>query len=428
MEYNILKHTPKIKLYPKKYLSIKGQKVLCPYGYTEDQILKIIKNNDYIKIFNLQERPLYKLPTNKIEIYQHKDTNVYAFPILVAPRIFNTKILTEQDTFDIPNDVVLDNQNNKCLIIIDNVYEHTYPLQNTKNDTCRIFYNVLENTIKKYNLNTESMVFNVNNYNPPKVFNIDTVACNLSLGVEFYENDMEKYHENTKNLQDPQHRPYKLIATNSRPRKHRCDFAEFVFTNNLLEDNIISFNSTEKDVNDFNPDNNYTFKKTLPWHNKIENPNGEPQNINTLWSHFIDYKLYNKGYCEFVYETEFEPQERGVLLTEKINRSLKHLNPFVIAGTSGSLEVLKSYGFKTFDKWWDESYDIINNPEEKTEKLNSLFLELSNWSHDKWCSTLKEMSTILTQNYYTYYRIHTKVEYLKDIEKYIDDFVAKNDK
>ena len=114
MEYNILQHTPKIKLYPKKYLSIKGQKVLCPYGYTEDQILKIIKNNDYIKIFNLQERPLYKLPTNKIEIYQHKDTNVYAFPILVAPRIFNTKILTEQDTFDIPNDVVLDNQNNKC--------------------------------------------------------------------------------------------------------------------------------------------------------------------------------------------------------------------------------------------------------------------------------------------------------------------------
>ena len=189
-----------------------------------------IMTDSYIKIFNLQERPLYKLPTNKIEIYQHKDTNVYAFPILVAPRIFNTKILTEQDTFDIPNDVVLDNQNNKCLIIIDNVYEHTYPLQNTKNDTCRIFYNVLENTIKKYNLNTESMVFNVNNYNPPKVFNIDTVACNLSLGVEFYENDMEKYHENVKNLQDPQHRPYKLIATNSRPRKHRCDFAEFVFT------------------------------------------------------------------------------------------------------------------------------------------------------------------------------------------------------
>ena len=104
------------------------------------------------------------------------------------------------------------------------------------------------------------------------------------------------------------------------------------------------------------------------------------------------------------------------------------MNPFVIAGTSGSLDVLKKHGFKTFDKWWDESYDTVNNPEEKTEKLNSLFLELSNWSHDKWCSTLKEMSSILTQNYYTYYRIHTKVEYLKNLEKYIDDFVAKNDK
>ena len=47
MEYNILKHTPKIKLYPKKYLSIKGQKVLCPYGYTEDQILKTTLDSGY---------------------------------------------------------------------------------------------------------------------------------------------------------------------------------------------------------------------------------------------------------------------------------------------------------------------------------------------------------------------------------------------
>ena len=428
MEHKIQTHKPKIRLYPEKYLKVRGEKVLCPYGYTEEQILKIIKNNDYVKIFNLQDMPLYKLPTNKLKIYEQTDTSVYAFPILVAPRIFNTKILTENDTFFIPTDVIKDNQANKCLIIIDNVYEHTYPLKDTKNITCKIFYKVLENTIKKYNLKTKNMVLNVNNYNPPKVLGLDIVECNLSLGIEFYENDMEKYQENLAYLKNPIPRPFKLIATNSRPRKHRCDFAEFVFKNNLQEENIVSFNCIKKDVDEFNPKNNYTFKESLPWYNKVENPDGQPQNINTLWNHFANYKLYNKGYCEFVYETEFEPQERGILLTEKINRPLKHLNPFVIAGTSGSLDVLKKYGFKTFDKWRDESYDTVNNPEEKTEKLNSLFLELSNWSHDKWCSTLKEMSSILTQNYYTYYRIHTKVEYLKNLEKYIDDFVAKNDK
>ena len=106
MEYKIQTHKPKIRLYPEKYIKVRGKKVLCPYGYTEEQILKIIKNNDYVKIFNLHEMPLYKLPTNKLKIYEQTDTNVYAFPILVAPRVFNTKILTENDTFFIPDEII----------------------------------------------------------------------------------------------------------------------------------------------------------------------------------------------------------------------------------------------------------------------------------------------------------------------------------
>jgi hypothetical protein len=31
--------------------------------------------------------------------------------------------------------------------------------------------------------------------------------------------------------------------------------------------------------------------------------------------------------------------------------------PFVIVGTQGSLEYLRSYGFRTFGDIWDESYD-----------------------------------------------------------------------
>ena len=427
MEHKIQIHKPKIKLYPKKYFKVRGEKIFCPYGYTEEHILKIIKNNDYIKIFNLHEKPLYK-STNKIEIYEQKDTNVYAYPILVAPRIFNTNILTDQDSFEIPQEVVKDNQNNKCLIIIDNVYEHTYPLSDTKNITCKIFYNVLKNTIDKYKLNTKSMLLNVNNYNPPKFLDIDIVTCNVAFGIEFYESDIKKYHDTLEFLKNPTHKPYKLIATNSRPRTHRCNFAEFVFENKLQEENLISFNCTKQQVDDFNPNNNFAFKETLPWHNKVENPEGKEQTLIDLWNHFIDYKLYDKGYCEFIFETEYVPQERGVIITEKLNKSLKHLNPFVIAGSSGTLDVLKGYGFKTFDKWWDESYDTETDPDIKTQKINELFKELSSWSHDKWCTTLQEMSTILTQNYYTYYRINTKFEYLKELEKYIDGFVAKNDK
>ena len=35
MEHKIQTHKPKIRLYPEKYLKVRGEKVLCPYGYTE---------------------------------------------------------------------------------------------------------------------------------------------------------------------------------------------------------------------------------------------------------------------------------------------------------------------------------------------------------------------------------------------------------
>jgi hypothetical protein len=35
--------------------------------------------------------------------------------------------------------------------------------------------------------------------------------------------------------------------------------------------------------------------------------------------------------------------------------------PFVIVGTRGSLEYLRSYGFKTFGDIWDESYDLAED-------------------------------------------------------------------
>jgi hypothetical protein len=44
-------------------------------------------------------------------------------------------------------------------------------------------------------------------------------------------------------------------------------------------------------------------------------------------------------------------------LTEKTFKPIALGMPFVIVGTKGSLEYLRSYGFRTFEGIWDESYD-----------------------------------------------------------------------
>ena len=48
-------------------------------------------------------------------------------------------------------------------------------------------------------------------------------------------------------------------------------------------------------------------------------------------------------------------------LTEKTFKPIALGMPFVIVGTQGSLEYLRSYGFRTFGDIWDESYDSADD-------------------------------------------------------------------
>jgi hypothetical protein len=62
-------------------------------------------------------------------------------------------------------------------------------------------------------------------------------------------------------------------------------------------------------------------------------------------------------------------------LTEKTFKPIALGMPFVIVGTRGSLEYLRSYGFRTFGDIWDESYDSADDSvriERIAELLKSL--------------------------------------------------------
>jgi len=52
-------------------------------------------------------------------------------------------------------------------------------------------------------------------------------------------------------------------------------------------------------------------------------------------------------------------------ITEKTFKPIAMGMPFMIVGTKGSLKYLHSYGFKTFGSFWDESYDDIDDDQER---------------------------------------------------------------
>lgn len=77
-------------------------------------------------------------------------------------------------------------------------------------------------------------------------------------------------------------------------------------------------------------------------------------------SHRIDlWSSSDQTLLQVVTETVYQGQRHH--LTEKTFKPIVMQQPFVLISCQGSLEYLRSYGFRTFGEFWDESYDDCND-------------------------------------------------------------------
>jgi hypothetical protein len=83
-----------------------------------------------------------------------------------------------------------------------------------------------------------------------------------------------------------------------------------------------------------------------------------------------------------VLETVFDNSK--IHLTEKILRPIACAHPFVLAAGSGALKYLRSYGFKTFGDFWDESYDDESDSLLRLEKITNTMRQIQNLTEDDW--------------------------------------------
>ena len=72
--------------------------------------------------------------------------------------------------------------------------------------------------------------------------------------------------------------------------------------------------------------------------------------------------------------------------------------PFVMIGPYQNLKYLKSKGYKTFDKIWDESYDNIKDPNQRMKAVLELISEINSMSMADLKNKLHEVKDILAHN------------------------------
>ena len=139
---------------------------------------------------------------------------------------------------------------------------------------------------------------------------------------------------------------------------------------------------------------------------KFNNPQWRPTNVlenyvnptiaQSTYSADFDIADYNSTDIEVVLETLFD--DNRLHLTEKSLRPVACGQPFIIAGTYGSLEYLRSYGFKTFSDVWDESYDQIQDPKERLAAIVNLMKQIASWDTDTKISKISQARSVAEYN------------------------------
>jgi len=104
--------------------------------------------------------------------------------------------------------------------------------------------------------------------------------------------------------------------------------------------------------------------------NYISNQNSDP-----ALSAAYNPDNYKESAIDVVLETVFDQQK--IHLTEKILRPIACGKPFILISEKGSLDYLKYYGFKTFDNLIDESYDQIDDPKMRMDKIINTMKNIS---------------------------------------------------
>ena len=89
-------------------------------------------------------------------------------------------------------------------------------------------------------------------------------------------------------------------------------------------------------------------------------------------------------------------------LTEKTFKPIALGMPFVIVGTCGSLEYLRSYGFRTFEGIWDESYDLEHD-DVRIQRIASLLRSLDELSPDAKQDLFNQCQEVVEHNWNHFY-------------------------
>ena len=184
-----------------------------------------------------------------------------------------------------------------------------------------------------------------------------------------------------------------FLSYNRAQRLHRAYLVAKLNENNLLKRGLISYQISEADLSRLAP-NLYDREK---WRKlKLLGPKliDSDQQLNLAQNTNIAH--YERTFLSIVTETTINPG--CIFFSEKVFKPMAFGHPFLLLGNPFSLDKLKEMGYKTFDKWFDESYDKEVDEFKRTELIVKEVIKLKNLTPEKLISIREDMKDVLLHN------------------------------
>ena len=133
-----------------------------------------------------------------------------------------------------------------------------------------------------------------------------------------------------------------------------------------------------------------------------------PLIVGVLNKNRFDQPAMKKAFLYVSTETVF--QYPYPYLTEKTFRAILHKRPFVILGAVNSLRFLRDAGFKTFDAFWSEEYDAIQDPTRRMLEIVKIIQDVSDMSIAQQQELCYNMNDVLTHNFDHYVKHYSTID------------------
>jgi hypothetical protein len=397
-------------------------------GYDYDQLNYILNLQHYIDNQSSLEYYLYvKSQIKSIHClsFDEVHTGRYIFPIRFDMvdgklKLFATKEYKDNFAFHIPEHVLNDVKSNQCKILVDysnETYDLVYRKHSSTTDS------VIKNTISKYNLKPTDIILLTGNpvsSTDVKEYTVVIKSCPSAIipprDNHFIKSQIEK-------IKLKQERTYKILTLIRKAREHRLRLLEYIYFNNLRDDNFVTCSSFGNYLNDAKDKFNQEFVKSLPW---VYDLTDESKYFDFVTISKKEEMLYLESYISLSAETLFLPSVlNGVTyqldVSEKTYKPIVAMQPFIVLGQPGTLSFLKDQGFKTFSNWWDESYDQMYNNAARSHCVFLLYKKLSKCSKSELAQMLNEMLPVLVHNENLYREMYDS----NNLDKNLLDTLAK---